>query len=267
MLFDIHTHSRHSFDGIEQIEDMCAVAIERGLSHLAITDHAEAMENVPYDNVERARITSQMEDVAAAREKYGDKLDILFGCELGQPHLNPEYARAILDEFTFDFVLGSLHFFRGNVDLYDVIYTRDNFDARIRQYFTETMEMIDIGGFHSLGHLDYIMRRLQDCYDGLPTYRGYEEQIDCILKMLIARDMGIEINTSGLRKWLGTIGLEKWILIRFRELGGKYVTLGSDAHEKADIGAGMTEAKELLQSVGFDYFTYYKDGEPIGVKI
>lgn len=267
MLCDTHTHSIHSFDGSEEIMDMCRTAVEKGLSVLTITDHAEAMEGVPYGEFERGRIAKQKADIDAARAVFGDRLTILFGCELGQPHLNPDYAKAILREYSFDFTLGSLHFFRGNEDLYDVTYTPENVDARILQYFSETMEMIETGGFHSLGHLDYIMRRLEACYDGIPTYCGYEEQVFAILEMLVSRNMAIEINTSGLRKWLSCIGLEEWILRRYRELGGRYVTIGSDAHCKEDIGSGFAEARELLQSAGFTHYTYYKNGEPIEVRL
>ena len=267
MFCDTHTHSVHSFDGSESIEDMCRSAIQKGLSVLVITDHAEAMEGVPYGAFERERIAKQKADIDAAKEQFHGQLDVLFGCELGQPHLNPSYADKILEEYSFDFVLGSLHFFHNNEDLYDVIYTPENVDARICQYFSETMEMIETGGFHSMGHLDYIMRRLQPCYQGLPTYCGYEEQVSQILEMLVQRDMAIEVNTSGLRKWLNCIGMEDWVLRRYRELGGRYVTIGSDAHCKEDIGSGRAEAYALLKKAGFTHYTYYKQGNPIEVAL
>ncbi len=267
MLCDIHTHSKYSFDGVETVEDMCLAAIEKGVSVLAVTDHSEAMENVPYTEKEYARINGAFEEIKEAREKFAGKIDLLFGCELGQPHLNPEYGDSVLRDFKFDYVLGSLHFFKGNIDLYDVKYTPENVDFYIKQYFSETKEMIEYGKFHSLGHLDYIMRRFKDCYPGFPTYRGYEETIDEILQMLIDRNMGLEINTSGLRKWMGELGMEEWILKRFHELGGKYVTLGSDAHAKEDIGAGMDSAYKLLTAAGFASYTYYKNNEPIMVSI
>lgn len=267
MLCDTHTHSKYSFDGSETIEDMCLAAISQGVSVLTVTDHSEAMENVPYTEAERSRILGAKAEIEVARKKFAGKLDLLFGCELGQPHLNPDYAKAILNEFEFDYVLGSLHFFKGNIDLYDVKYTRENLDFHVKQYFAETKEMIEHGKFHSLGHLDYIMRRFKDCYDGLPTYHGYEDTVEEILTMLVDCNMGLEINTSGLRKWMGELGMEEWILRRFRELGGKYITVGSDAHAKEDIGAGLENAYKLIKSAGFTAYTYFKNNEPIMVSI
>ena len=267
MLCDTHTHSKYSFDGCETIEDMCLSAIEQGVSVLAVTDHSEAMEGVPYNENERARILGAKAEIEAARAKFAGRIELLFGCELGQPHLNPDYAKCILQEFEFDYILGSLHFFKGNIDLYDVKYTPENVDFYIRQYFEETKEMIEHGRFHSLGHLDYIMRRFKDCYKGLPTYRGYEDIVEEILKMLVQRDMALEINTSGLRKWMGELGMERWVLEKFRNLGGKYVTIGSDGHAKADIGKGIENAIELLRSAGFTSYTYFKNSKPVQVSI
>ena len=267
MLCDTHTHSKYSFDGAESIEDMCLAAIEKGVSVLTITDHSEAMEQVPYNDIERARILGAKEEVEAARIKFAGKIDLLFGCELGQPHMNPEYAKKVLEEFEFDYILGSLHFFKGNVDLYDVKYTPENVDFYIKTYFAENKEMIEHGKFHTLGHLDYIMRRFKDCYSGLPTYKGYEDTVEEILQMLVDRDMGLEINTSGLRKWMGELGMEVWVLEMYRKLGGKYITIGSDAHAKQDIGAGFDNACKLIKTAGFSEFTYFKNSEPIKVSI
>jgi len=267
MICDTHTHSKYSFDGVETVEDMCFAAISQGVSVLAVTDHSEAMEGIPYTEKERVRILGAKAEVEAARIKFAGKLDVLFGCELGQPHMNPEYAKCILEEFKFDYILGSLHFFKGNIDLYDVKYTSENLDFYIKKYFAETKEMIQHGKFHSLGHLDYIMRRFKDCYNGLPTYRGYEDSVEEILTMLVDRNMGLEINTSGLRKWMGELGMEVWVLEKFRTLGGKYITIGSDAHAKEDIGNGIKNAIGLIKSAGFTSYTYYKNEEPVQVLI
>lgn len=267
VICDTHTHSVHSFDGSEQVRDMCITAIEKGISVLTITDHAEAMEGVAYAQFERDRITKHQHDVMLAREEFGDRLNVLFGCEMGQPHLNPAYTQHILKEFDFDYVLGSLHFFRGNEDLYDVTYTPKNVDARIRQYFAETEEMIEIGGFQCLGHLDYIMRRLEACYDALPSYHGYENEVYHILKMLVERDIALEVNTSGLRKWLSCIGIEDWVLSMYHELGGRYVTIGSDAHIAGDLGSGFNAACKLIREAGFSYYTYYMNRKPITISL
>ena len=47
-----------------------------------------------------------------------------------------------------------------------------------------------------------------------------------------------------------------------RELGGQFVTLGSDAHAAEDLGAGIPEAMQMACDAGFEYFTFYKKRQP-----
>ena len=41
-LCDMHTHSHHSFDAKNSVDEMCRAAIGRGLAAMAVTDHCEA---------------------------------------------------------------------------------------------------------------------------------------------------------------------------------------------------------------------------------
>lgn len=52
------------------------------------------------------------------------------------------------------------------------------------------------------------------------------------------------------------------LLKRYRELGGKLVTIGSDAHRWMDVGAGIEMGLEMLSRAGFRYFTVYADRKP-----
>ena len=53
----------------------------------------------------------------------------------------------------------------------------------------------------------------------------------------------------------------------YRELGGKYVTIGSDAHVTKYVGAGFTEAAAALKRTGFDSYTIYKDRCPVQIPL
>lgn len=264
MICDTHTHSKYSFDGSETIDAMCAEALRRGISVLAVTDHTEILENKRFGAAEAARLAAQRTAVRAAQERY-PTLKLLYGCELGQPYFNPAWAKR-MQEYPFDYVIGSVHFFRGDVDLYEVLYTPGNRDERIDEYFDDTVSLIQEGGFHALGHLDYILRRMDGCFAGAPSYLEYRGRIEEILELLVARDMALEINTSGLRKWHKSL-IEQWILERFHELGGRIITIGSDAHVRDDLGAGFSEACELLEAAGFHEYAYYEGGEPIFVPL
>ena len=271
MICDTHTHSMYSFDGVETVAEMCRTAISRGVKVLAITDHTEVLTAKEMDESERRRLRDHAVAIREAQEQYAGKLKLLYACELGQPQFNPTWAGEMAT-YPFDMVIGSIHFGHGgvfgtgDVDLYDVTYTPDNRDACVRQYFSDTKAMIEHGGFHTLGHLDYILRRMEGCFDGDPGYYLYRDEVDEILSMLIERDIALEVNTAGLRKWLNAL-IEQWILERYRALGGRYVTVGSDAHVKEDIGAGFSEAVKLIRRAGFSEIVYFEKGQPVAVPL
>jgi len=266
MICDTHNHSLYSFDGYDTVYDICTAAVAKGVQVLAITDHAEALAGVPLNLKECERCSLSVKAIDKAKEKFAPSLTLLRGCELGQPHMNPEYSHDILASFDFDYVIGSMHFFPGNIDLYDVSYTRENFRDYMRIYFDETLKMLDFEGYQSLGHLDYITRLLGACFDGRPNYLEFRPQVEGIIKRVAERNLALEINTSSLRK-TGTLAMESWILDLFRSYGGKHITIGSDAHRADDVGTGFNEAFALLRKTGFDSYTYFINKEPISVSI
>lgn len=265
MLCDLHTHSKYSFDGVEEVFDMCEAACRAGVGVLAITDHTEVLQKTQMDEGERVRLAEHRSAIIEAREQYAGRLKLLYACELGQPQFNPAWAEK-MKVYPFDMVIGSIHFHQGDVDLYDVIYTPENYDEKVREYFRDTKEMIKFGGFHTLGHLDYILRRLEGCMPNGPSYLAYRDDVEEILTMLVERGLGLEVNTANLRKWLSQL-IEPWILRLYHDLGGKYVTIGSDAHAKEDIGAGADAARKLIYEAGFTHITYFEKGEPVAVPL
>ena len=57
------------------------------------------------------------------------------------------------------------------------------------------------------------------------------------------------------------------IIRRYRELGGKYITIGSDSHTANEVGAGIEEAMKLIKNCGFDKLTFFVSREIIQIDI
>ena len=64
--------------------------------------------------------------------------------------------------------------------------------------------------------------------------------------------MALEVNTSGLRQSAGETYPAAWVVRRFRELGGRRVTMGSDSHLPSSFAFGLEEACEIVAAAGFD---------------
>ena len=69
---------------------------------------------------------------------------------------------------------------------------------------------------------------------------------------MINNNICLEINTSSLRKGLTESMPGKEILSIYKSRGGKYVTVGSDAHKPEDLAADHLYAKKLIEYYNFN---------------
>ena len=86
--------------------------------------------------------------------------------------------------------------------------------------------------------------------------------MDAILKLLIEKGKGIEINTGGYKAGLSEPNPCHDVLRRYKELGGEIITLGSDAHAVRRLCEGFEQTRQLLLSSGMKYLAIYRDMKP-----
>ena len=148
-------------------------------------------------------------------------------------------------------------------DFYLLDYNKLYIHDLLCTYFDEIMELIAWGKFDSLTHLTYPLRYIVGEQHREVSYDVYKDRVDDILKALIEQNKALELNTSGLRQAIGKTMPCPTVIKRFKELGGKYLTIGSDAHRWADIGSGVEEGYQIAQSAGFDHITIFVNREPV----
>jgi len=91
----------------------------------------------------------------------------------------------------------------------------------------------------------------------------YKEYVYEILKNLISRGKGIEINTSGLHNNLLFPKLE--ILKMYKDLKGEIITVGSDAHDSTRVGENISYVYDLLRNIGFKYVFLFEKRKEQGI--
>lgn len=263
---DYHMHSEHSPDSKAPIEELCRTAIQKGFQEIAITDHFELYApGYPVGFFTPRYVEKVLADIESAQKKFEGQLIIRKGIELGQPMVNPELAKSILEKHEFDYVIGSVHKI-GTLTLSNVAYNAHNVEDICLNYLDAMYELADEGDFDCLGHIDMI--RLYAAKQGTPVdMLEYEDQLVPILRRVIERGKGIEINTTGFRQEISTTLPNLDLLKLYRSLGGQIVTIGSDAHCTADIGSGWSESAILAKQAGFDYVTLYEKRRPILIPI
>jgi histidinol-phosphatase (PHP family) len=60
---------------------------------------------------------------------------------------------------------------------------------------------------------------------------------------------------------------QPWIIERYLSFGGKYITVGSDAHGKNEIGAGFKEALNILNTLDMKEIFYCENGNFIPLNV
>jgi len=265
-LLDMHTHTDNSPDGKDAIMYMCEYAQKNGLRAIAFTDHCE-VDDYKQNKDASKRIRQSCFESIKARKIYTGRLIISSGVELGQPTFDLQTSEEIIEKYKFDIILASIHNLRNKQDFFYMDYTKEDVDALMREYFTELVGVAKWNGFDSLAHLTYPLRYIKGKYNIDVDLKKYYDYTDEILKTLAQNGKALEINTSGLRRSLGDIMPSKDFVKRFKELGGEYITIGSDAHEAKDIGSGIDQAMETCIECGFDYIALYQGRVPIMIPI
>lgn len=265
-LYDMHTHTRQSFDSSEFIENSCEAAVKKGLAGIAITNHLDFGPSLLPDW--RERLESASKDVKRVSASYAGKLDILFGVELGQPLQDASgLIKKELSKQDFDVILMSLHNISNHDDFYFLDYANIDINKVIAQYFDELYQMVRVCDFDVLTHIDLPLRYIM-CFLKLDwDISRFDDITTAILKELAVRGKALEVNMSGPNKYGSKATANISQLKRFKELGGEFVTLASDAHSAEYIGGCFDEAVDMLREAGFEHAAHFKNRKPYLTKI
>jgi len=246
-IFDCHLHTRHSWDSEEPMQTYCRRAVALGIDAICFTDHLDFQE----EELGYYKPEAYFAELERAREEFADRLLILAGLEISEPHLHQdELERA--NRWPYDFILGGMHFW--GYPYFNVMDKAD-YPACCVAYWEAMRAMVSCGGFDALAHLDFPKRYLR-CLE-------YEPQVlDEIFALLIKNNIVLEINTSSLRWGLTEPMPGEALLRQYISHGGRYVTLGSDAHRAADLYAHVPEVRAWAEGFGLES-VYFKERKMI----
>ena len=265
-LIDMHVHSDNSPDGKHSPMYICECAVRNKLGAIAITDHCETdtFFKEKYNNM----VFHSFFETSKARSAFEGELLVLIGLELGQPLSNKELADKIVSHHNYDFILGSIHTPDGfTEDIKEIEYDRLDVYKFMEDYFLQLTEIAKWDGCDALAHITCPMRRIQGKYHIDFDYSKISSVTELLLKTMISYGKALEINTSGLRQSIGLTMPDINIIKRYRELGGRLLTIGSDAHDANDCGKGIKEGMSIAKDCGFDKLTFYVNREILELKI
>lgn len=262
-LADCHTHTTVSLDSEAELRDMACAARTAGLSGLWVTDHFDLVDAAgqPVTDFDWPDAIARFDAVQSV-----PGFELHLGLELGSAPYDPAAAERVIAQAgdRLDFVLGSIHNWLGmceNMDFYctsfhSPVLCRAAMDNALESTWSLVSRCPQC--YDSLAHIVYPLRYMRR--DGNPlSILDYEERVRDILKEVARSGHAMEVNTCRGRDvaiWAPVLG---W----FRECGGEYVTIGSDAHIPEDVGRGLGEAAALVREAGFPGITIYRGRRPV----
>ncbi|MBC8532271.1 histidinol-phosphatase HisJ family protein [Gehongia tenuis] len=248
--WDHHSHSLFSADSDAAMADMAAAARRTGLSGILFTEHIDL--NHPSEKEGLFFSVDMPGYRQAIEETRAENPDMIIGMGLEVGLTGPE-NQAYFKTPGLDFAIASLHVVHGK-DPYDGAY----YEGKTRheaylEYLEAMAEMMPYAeGASVLGHIGYAAKAAP--YAAGAAAMGYEEfgmVLDEILRRAVRYNLGLELNTSGYDSPAGHGLPSVDILARYRELGGRILTLGSDAHEPGDVGRHFKRALMDARAAGF----------------
>lgn len=248
-MFDCHIHTRHfSTDADMTIHECLNTLKEKNLGGI-ITEHID----YGYPNPEE--FIFNIDEYFTSFSKYrNDTLKL--GIEVGMQSCVTAKNKKLIQSYNFDLVVAAIHMVSGFDIYYEDFYKDKTKEESYNLYFETMLQGIyELADFDVLAHLDYITR-YSPYKDKYIYYDIFKKYLDEILDYLIKNDKVLEINTRLFDDQKAISVIEKIVSV-YKNMGGKYITMGSDAHIANNIGMYFDTASELancydLKPVYFD---------------
>jgi len=250
--------------------EMIRAEADAGISAMCFTNHCDPVRWDDFTPATRCLeiIPESVEKLAEAAREHELPIPVYLGVELADGQLAPERVAALAAAPELDFVLGSMHLIPGVGDYYFQHYTDAEQCGRIFDLYLEQLQRIaELDFYDVLAHVGYVRRYMwRDGVDFSMSLARYGDRVEQLLRTVIDKGRGLEINCSGLRDGCGPFPSEE-ILRLYRSMGGEIITVGSDAHRPEAAAAAVREGTELLQACGFDYVNIFRQRKPEFIKL
>lgn len=261
-MFNSHVHTCFSPDCSSSPEELCDAAVKRNMIGICFTDHC-SLDSYILDNAYRSILASS----SAAKkmgEKYGEDLVVLSGVELSEVMRKPDYAARLLKNIKLDSVLLSVH--TAIIKNKPVYFSKINFSAMdtneirsiLKAYFRDMLDSVNKCDFDILAHLTHPFFFVNGEHKKNISASEFYEDIEKIFSFIIKNNKALEINTSKLNSSFNDFMPDEELIRLYCQMGGRLITLGSDAHSPETIDFGFDEAKALLKSIGFSTYSYFE---------
>jgi histidinol-phosphatase (PHP family) len=269
MYLDSHVHTKKfSPDARMLFEDLLKYLSDKDDRYVCITEHYDYDYPKKYTGLcfDPEYYISEYNELKQQYERTSSlTFPILLGAEIGYRNHLTDYYDEFYRKNQFDSVTGSIHTI-GDIDpFFERFYYDYGKEKAYAIYLENIAHMIENSdGFDVIGHYDYITR-YAPYDDPMMRYEDFKELFDNIFELAIKKNKIFELNTATARTFQKKSMLEYMpdpdVFYRYKEMGGRLVSYGSDAHDASDLFSLYSESMKLLYKTGFRNVCYVKNKE------
>lgn len=236
---DYHIHTKISEDCKLPAEELIAKAIEKGYTTIAFTDHLEML-FPKWSFHPDMTFSKYIAYFASLKDKYSTQIEILTGVEIGEYHVTIPQVKDYFGDLKPDLIIGSIHTLLPDTNI-SIPLEQALTPQEIIKYYKANLELVEKCDIDILGHLGIFTRYLKhDITHALPICRD-------IFQVMVAKNIVLEINYSGLRKTTQQFMPHFEVLEEYAKQGGKRVSIGSDTHVISDFDDNYDRVIEILE--------------------
>ena len=222
-------------------------AIEKGFSEICFTDHMPLSIDNAGDRIKKGNINQYCEAIQEKAKEYEGVIKIKTGIEIDY---HPDFINEIetvLEQGTFDYIIGASHLHIPGFDIKMATMTPDEF---AKMSFENSLLAIKSGYFDTIAHLDlqrwvYTLPKRFKMLKGEYDIKNHISIIKEIMKELEKNKVKLEINTIAILHKVSDEGAYPCheIMNISYDYNIDYV-FGSDAHSYDRVGEGYDKLKE-----------------------
>jgi len=289
----LHTHTIFC-DGKDDVETMCRAAYEKGLASIGFSSHAPVGKTglITTWHMKDEKLGKYIEEINAARLRWEGKLPVYLGLEVDYIKNLRSPLDSDIKDLNLDYVIGSVHYLMpehgepftvdGSLDELETGIL-DGFDgdgeSMLKTYLNNVMEMITLGGFDIVGHLDLV--RKNHSSQGSPAFRerqgrwfevenaDYMQRVEEIVRAISSAGLVVEANTGGINRGYITDTYPSLAILRLLHRYKVPVMISADAHRAIDLDGHYREARQILLDAGYTNHVLFegrKNEKPIWIE-
>ena len=266
MLIDYHIHTPWCNHAEGSPEEYVQRAIELGICEIGFSEHSPWMKQ---DTKKLAPTLEELEEyfneITRLKAKYNETgtITVRLGMEMDYTRDTISLAEHYASHPAIDYVIGSVHTIGTwgfeHIEQGEIFHLR-GIEPAYKDYFSLLIEMINTRIFDVVGHIDLIKM-----YGHRPE-NGYRDLMEKTTETLAKTNMVVELNTSGFDRPVG----EAYPGEDFLHVLHTYavpLTLGSDAHQLAQLGRHFDRAIQMLRSAGYTHLTGFDKRSRISIPL